>query len=40
MRKKLLVVKPKGKRPPRRPRQRWEIILQWVLKKQALRMWI
>jgi len=25
--------KPEGKKPPGRPRHRWEEILQWILKK-------
>jgi hypothetical protein len=30
---RVLVGKPEGKRPLRRPRRRWEIILRWIFKK-------
>jgi hypothetical protein len=30
---RILVVKPEGKRPLRRPRHRWWTILKWMLEK-------
>jgi hypothetical protein len=30
---KILVEKPKGKRPLGRPKHKWEIILEWILKE-------
>ena len=30
---KILTGTPAGKRPLRRPRRRWETILEWILKK-------
>jgi len=29
----ILVRKPEGKRPFRRPRHRWEVVLKWILGK-------
>jgi hypothetical protein len=29
---KILVGKPESKRPPGRPRHRWKIILEWILR--------
>jgi hypothetical protein len=35
----VLVGKPEGIRPLERPRHRWEIILEWILEKQDMRVW-
>jgi len=35
----VLVGKPKGKRPPGRPRRRWRIILRWIFKKWDMGVW-
>ena len=36
----VLVGKPDGKRPLGRPRRRWGILLEWIVKKWASVMWI
>jgi len=36
---KILFGKPEGKRQFGRCRRRWEIILEWILKKQVERAW-
>jgi hypothetical protein len=36
---RVLVGKPEGKRPPRRPRHRWEIILGWIFRKWDVGLW-
>jgi len=33
------VGKPEGKKPLGRPRHRWEVILQWILKKWDRKAW-
>jgi hypothetical protein len=35
---KILVRKPEGMRKLRRPRHRWEIILEWILKEEVGRV--
>ena len=37
---RVLVGKSEGKRPLGRPRRRWEILLEWIVKKYGSVMWI
>jgi len=36
---RVLVGKPEGKRPLGRPKHRWRIILRWIFRKWAVRVW-
>jgi hypothetical protein len=37
---RIVVGKPEGKRPPRRPRRRWWTILKWILERYDGIVWI
>jgi len=35
---KILVGKPEGKRSSGRPRRRWGVVLEWILRKQGVKV--
>jgi hypothetical protein len=36
---KVLVEKPEGKRPLGRPRRRWKMVSEWILRRMAWGVW-